>query len=77
MNGRVIYKIPYIANNDSEVFAINSETGEVFSNISPLIPGKHTVIVNASDQPKDLSETRYALAVITITILEEGTAIFI
>ncbi|XP_050532304.1 cadherin-89D isoform X2 [Daktulosphaira vitifoliae] len=71
VNGRIVYRIPYIANNDSDIFAINSDTGEVFSNVSPLIPGKHTVIVNASDQPIDPSETRYALAVVTVTILEE------
>lgn len=71
-NGRVMYKISYSPNNDSEVFSINPDTGEVFSNESPLVSGKHTIIVNASDQPADPKEMKYSLAVVTITIITEG-----
>lgn len=71
-NGRVVYKISYSPNNDSEVFAINPDTGEVYANETPLSPGKHTIIVNASDQPADPKEMKYSLAVITITIVVEG-----
>lgn len=72
-NGRVVYKISYSTNNDSEVFSVNPDSGELFANVSPLVPGKHTIIVNASDQPVDPKEMKYSLAVVTITIITEGT----
>lgn len=68
-----MYRISYSPNNDSEIFAINPETGEVFANETPLYPGKHTIIVNASDQPLDPKEMKYSLAVVTITVVAEGT----
>ncbi|XP_050427900.1 cadherin-89D [Adelges cooleyi] len=71
INGRVLYKIPYVANNDSDIFGVNSDTGELFAIVTPLNPGKLTVIVNASDQPLNPSEMRYSLAVVTINVLEE------
>lgn len=71
-NGRVVYKISYSPNNDSEVFAINSDTGELYANETPLSPGKYTIIVNASDQPADPKEMKYSLAVVTISIVVEG-----
>lgn len=71
-NGRVVYKISYSPNNDSEVFAINPDTGELYANETPLGIGKHTIIVNASDQPADPKEMKYSLAVVTIVIVVEG-----
>lgn len=70
-NGRVVYKISYSPNNESELFAINPDTGEVYMNEIPINPGKHTIIVNASDQPIDPKEMKYSLAVVTITIVSE------
>lgn len=70
-----MYKISYSPNNDSEVFSINPDTGEVFANETPLNPGKHTIIVNASDQPIDSKEMKYSLAVVTITVITEGNRI--
>lgn len=72
-NGRVVYKISYSPNNESEVFAINPDTGEVFANETPLNAGKHTIIVNASDQAVDPKEMKYSLAVVTIAVVTEGT----
>lgn len=72
-NGRVVYRISYSPNNDSEMFSIGAETGEVFANETPLYPGKHTIIVNGSDQPIDPKEMKYSLAVVTIAVVTEGT----
>lgn len=55
------------------MFGINSNTGEVFANQALLNPGKHTIIVNASDQPIDPKEMRYSLAVVTVTVIAEGS----
>lgn len=71
-NGRVVYRISYSPNNDSEVFAINPDTGEVFANETPLRAGVHTIIVNASDQAVDPKEMKYSLAVVTIAVVAEG-----
>lgn len=68
----MVYKISYSPNNESELFAINPDTGEVYMNEIPINPGKHTIIVNASDQPIDPKEMKYSLAVVTITIVSEG-----
>jgi len=76
-NGRVMYRISYSPSNESEMFAINPDTGELFSNETPLNLGKHTVIVNASDQPVDPKEMKYSLAVVTITVVAEGIYICI
>lgn len=72
-NGRVAYKISYSPQNGSETFGVKPDTGEVFVNETPLHPGTYTIIVNASDQPADPAEMKYALAVVTITINTEGT----
>lgn len=71
-NGRVVYRISYSPNNDSEVFAINPDTGEVFANETPLTAGKHTIIVNASDQAVDPRDMKYSLAVVSIAVDAEG-----
>lgn len=70
-----MYKISYSPNNESEIFSINPDTGEVFANETPLILGKHTLIVNASDQSIDPKEMKYSLAVVTITVVSEGIII--
>lgn len=66
-----MYRIAYSA-NDSEIFSINPDTGEIFVSHTPLNQGIHTIIVNASDQPNDPNEMKYSLAVVTITVLMEG-----
>jgi len=49
----------------------------VFANEAPINPGKHTIIVNASDQPIDQKEMKYSLAVVTITIVTEGKPFYL
>lgn len=51
---------------------MNPDSGEVLVNEALLNAGKHTIIVNASDQPVDPKEMKYSLAVVTITVLAEG-----
>lgn len=68
----MLYRVSYSPNNDSEVFTVNPDTGEILVNEILLSPGKHTIIVNASDQPVDPKEMKYSLAVVTITIFTEG-----
>lgn len=70
-NGMVLYDVQRTGNLSSSAlpFAVDAQTGEVSVADAPLVPGRHALFVEASDQPANPSERRFSLAVISVDVL--------
>ncbi|XP_031334592.1 cadherin-89D isoform X1 [Photinus pyralis] len=66
-NGLVQYSIQKTA-NATNLFKIDTRTGQLFVNSQFLVEGNHTLLVEASDQPTNPSEKRSSVAVVTIRV---------
>ncbi|KAK4881949.1 hypothetical protein RN001_005268 [Aquatica leii] len=66
-NGLVYYQIQQTRNN-SNLFNIDGRTGQIFANVSNLNVSRHTLLIEAFDQPLNPSETRFSVAVVTIIV---------
>lgn len=66
-NGAVSYAIQKAPNN-SIPFKIEAKTGKILANQKQILPGKHLLFVDASDQPLNPSEKRSSLAVVSIEV---------
>lgn len=78
LNGLVHYSLQRAANN-SAMFTVDSKTGQILVNTPELTLGKHLLFVEASDQPKNPSERRFSLAVVSIevkNVIDRGNVCF-
>lgn len=74
-NGQVVYTIQRGVNATSandQFFAVDAHQGNVVVANKPLPVGRHTIFVEAADQPINPSERRFSLAVITIHVISTG-----
>ena len=73
-NGMVLYDVQRTGNLSSSAppFTVDAQTGEVTVADAPLVPGRHALFVEASDQPANPSERRFSLAVISVDVLKAG-----
>ncbi|XP_034250844.1 cadherin-89D [Thrips palmi] len=71
-NGMVLYDVQRTGNLSSSAlpFAVDAQTGEVSVADAPLVPGRHALFVEASDQPANPSERRFSLAVVSVDVLK-------
>lgn len=67
LNGLVHYSLQRAANN-SAMFTVDTKTGQIIVNTPDLTLGKHLLFVEASDQPRNPSERRFSLAVVSIEV---------
>lgn len=64
---KVMYSIQK-ASNISIPFNIDSKSGALFVEHTPLVSGRHLLFVEAFDQPQNPSERRSALAVVSVEV---------
>lgn len=53
-------------------FAVESQQGNVIVANIPLPTGRHTLFIEAADQPINPTERRFSLAVVTIHVISSG-----
>lgn len=74
-NGQVMYTIQKGVNatimNDN-FFGVDSQQGNVIVSNNPLPKGRHTLFIEAADQPTNPTERRFSLAVVTIHVISSG-----
>lgn len=75
-NGQVMYTIQkgvnVTINSNDNFFAVDSHQGDVVVAKKPLPIGRHTIFVEAADQPVNPTERRFSLAVVTIHVISSG-----
>lgn len=73
-NGMVLYELQRsnISDTHSQHLNIEAQTGQIVVGEVPLPLGKHTLFIEASDQPVNPSERRFSLAVVTVQVVESG-----
>lgn len=75
-NGQVVYTIQKGVNvtssSNDNIFAVDAHQGDVVVANKPLPIGRHTIFVEAADQPVNPTERRFSLAVITILVTSSG-----
>lgn len=76
-NGQVIYTIQKGVNvtssSSDNFFAVDAHQGDVVVAKKPLSVGRHTIFIEAADQPVNPTERRFSLAVVTIHVISSGT----
>ena len=74
-NGQVMYTVQKGVNasliNDN-FFAVDPHQGTIVIANNPLPKGKHTLFIEAVDQPVNPTERRFSLAVVTIHVISSG-----
>lgn len=76
-NGMVLYEMKRsnnitTSNRGPQLFTVDAQSGRITVMEPPSGPGKHTLFVEASDQPANPSERRFSLAVVAIHVVETG-----
>ncbi len=74
-NGQVMYTIQKgvnVTSSSNNFFAVDAHQGEVVVANKPLPVGRHTIFVEAADQPINPTERRFSLAVISIHVTSSG-----
>lgn len=61
------------SNSKDNFFSVDANQGDVAVAKKPLPVGRHTIFVEAADQPVNPTERRFSLAVITIYVISSGT----
>ncbi|XP_046673716.1 cadherin-89D isoform X2 [Homalodisca vitripennis] len=69
-NGMVLYQLQRsnTSGTHTSQLTVDAQSGHVLVSDVPLVLGKHTLFVEASDQPANPSERRFSLAVVTVLV---------
>lgn len=66
----VLYQVQR-SNNSAAIssqLTVEAQTGNILVSDVPLVLGKHTLFIEAADQPANPSERRFSLAVVTVLV---------
>lgn len=68
-NGVVLYGLQRgNTSAHSSQLTVDASSGAVLVSDSPLVLGKHTLYIEAADQPTNPSERRFSLAVVSVLV---------
>uniref|UniRef100_A0A8D8ZBD2 Cadherin-89D n=1 Tax=Cacopsylla melanoneura TaxID=428564 RepID=A0A8D8ZBD2_9HEMI len=67
-NGMVLYELQKNNRTRTPHFTVDPQSGQIMIASAPVPLGKHSLFIEASDQPVNPSERRFSLAVVTIEV---------
>uniref|UniRef100_A0A8D8W571 Cadherin-89D n=1 Tax=Cacopsylla melanoneura TaxID=428564 RepID=A0A8D8W571_9HEMI len=67
-NGMVLYELQRNNRTRTPHFTVDPQSGQIMIASAPVPLGKHSLFIEASDQPVNPSERRFSLAVVTIEV---------
>lgn len=62
----VLYELQKNNRSRSSLFSVDAQSGQIMIASAPVSLGKHSLFIEASDQPVNPSERRFSLAVVTV-----------
>lgn len=74
-NGQVMYSIQKgvnVTHINENFFTVDSQYGNLMVANTPLPKGRHTLFIEAADQPVNPTERRFSLAVVTVHVISLG-----